>query len=31
LALAATCVGLDKFFGFSSAWMRYSRITESLK
>ena len=23
LALAAACVGLDRFFGFSSGWMRY--------
>jgi hypothetical protein len=23
LAIAATCVGLDRFFGFSSAWMRF--------
>lgn len=23
LGLAAACVGLDKFFGFSSGWMRY--------
>lgn len=23
LGLAAACVGLDRFFGFSSAWMRY--------
>jgi hypothetical protein len=23
LAIAATCIGLDKFMGFSSSWMRY--------
>lgn len=23
LGLAAACIGLDRFFGFSSAWMRY--------
>ncbi|HEY0738055.1 MAG TPA: SLATT domain-containing protein [Herpetosiphonaceae bacterium] len=28
LGLAAACVGLDKFFGFSSGWMRY--ITTAL-
>ncbi|MBV9928748.1 MAG: SLATT domain-containing protein [Acidobacteria bacterium] len=28
LALAAACVGLDRFFGFSSGWMRY--ITTAL-
>lgn len=28
LGLAAACIGVDKFFGFSSAWMRY--ITAAL-
>ena len=23
LAVAATCIGLDRFFGFSSGWLRY--------
>jgi len=31
LALAAACVGADKFFGFSSGWMRYMLTQLSLQ
>jgi hypothetical protein len=31
LALAAACVGLDRFFGFSSAWMRYLTTSMALQ
>ena len=31
LGLAAACVGLDKFFGFSSGWMRYVRAALALQ
>jgi hypothetical protein len=31
LALAAACVGLDKFFGFSSAWIRYLTTAMTLQ
>ena len=31
LGLAAACVGLDKFFGFSSAWMRYVTTAMALQ
>jgi len=31
LALAAACIGLDKFFGFSSAWIRYMTTQMSLQ
>jgi hypothetical protein len=30
LALAAACIGLDRFFGFSSGWMRYITTMMSL-
>lgn len=31
LALAAACVGFDRFFGFSSGWMRYITTMMSLE
>ena len=31
LALAGACVGLDKFSGFSSAWMRYLTTATTLQ
>jgi hypothetical protein len=31
LALAAACLGLDRFFGFSSAWMRYLMTSMALQ
>lgn len=30
LAVGATCIALDKFFGFSSGWMRYIRAQVAL-
>jgi hypothetical protein len=30
LALAAACVATDKFFGFSSGWMRYIKTAQTL-
>lgn len=30
LALAATCVGLDRYFGFSSGWMRFMAAEQRL-
>lgn len=30
LALAAGCIAIDKFFGFSSGWMRYMKTAQSL-
>jgi hypothetical protein len=31
LALAATCVGFDRFFGISSGWMRYLTVAQRLQ
>jgi hypothetical protein len=31
LALAGACIGLDKYFGYSSAWIRYQTTAMTLK